>query len=91
MAGHISVPPSSSLIYLSAAADAVVRRTNEANALHAVASLAVGVGSHDTPVAVTLNGLLDVGDGRAEVANSEHLVGFRSGQTAAGVKELNDL
>lgn len=91
--GEYFIPTSIlTLNYLSAAADAVVRRTNEANALHAVASLAVvGIGSHDTPVAVTLDSLLDVGDGRTEVANTEHLPGLRSGKTAASVEELHDL
>jgi hypothetical protein len=79
-------------LFISATTNRVVGRTNKANALKAVASLTItGVGSHDAPVSVTLNLLLDGTDGGAEVAATEHIGSLGSGQTAAGVEKLDDL
>ena len=72
---------------LAAAANRVVRRTDGGNALHEVAGVAVTVRvRNDTPVAVTLNGLLDGTDGGAEVLDAKELLGLSGGKTTTAVE-----
>ena len=72
---------------LAAAANGVVGRTNESDALHEVTGLTVTVRvRNDTPVAVTLNGLLDVADGGAEVLNTEQATSLGGGKTTTTVE-----
>ena len=76
---------------LAAAANGVVRRTNEGDALHEVAGITITVGvRNNTPVTVTLNSLLNVADGGAEILYAKHLACLGSGETAASVEIIEN-
>lgn len=76
---------------LAAAANSVVRRTDESDALHEVTSLTVTVRvRNDTPVAVTLNGLLDVADGSAEVLHTEEPASLGGSESTTTVEIIEN-
>ena len=76
---------------LAAAANGVVRRTNQCDALHEVASVAITVRvRNDTPVAVTLNGLLDVANRSAEVLHTEEPASLCGSKTTTAVEIIEN-
>lgn len=76
---------------LAAAANGVVRRTDESNALHEVAGVTVTVSvRNNTPVAVTLNSLLDVANGGTEVLHTEEPASLCGSKTTTAVEIIEN-
>ena len=72
---------------LAAAANGVVRRTDKSHALHEVAGVTITVRvRNNTPVAVTLNSLLDVTDSGAEVLHTEEPTSLCGSKTTTAVE-----